>query len=341
MRCPGLNILPAAPSGKRGWPWTEASLPPPDSPISGDAWPRISVVTPSFNQGQFLEETIRSVLLQRYPDIEYIVIDGGSTDNSRDIIERYSPWLHYWVSEPDRGQSHAVNKGFSASTGTILAYINSDDFYEPHALETAATAFMRPERPQLLTGDCIIFDEKRVKRTFEAFWPEHIGHLLKPFGSTFAQPAAFWSRAVYEQVGGFDESLHYAFDREFFLKIGLAGTAPLIMRKPLARYRDHPATKTSQTIHFYQESIPVIHAYADRCGLGIREKENLLRLCRDEIGYLTVFIRWKQGGRYAGLLEFMRLLMRSPWLLRQRKILGQGRRLLFFREDDVAELRNV
>ncbi len=341
MHCRDLHELPPPAPGKKGWPWTESSPSHEGYTPNGDIWPKISMVTPSLNQGQFLEETIRSVLLQGYPDLEYIVIDGGSMDNSIEIIEKYSPWLHYWVSEPDKGQSNAINKGFKRATGELYAYINSDDFYEPNAFKTTAVAFMKPERPQLLAGDCIIFDESTVKRTFKASWPEHIGHLLKPFGSTFAQPAAFWSRDIYEQVGGFDENSHYAFDREFFLKIGLTGTVPLIIGQSLARYRDHASTKTAQTIRFYQESVPMIKKYADRCGLNIRDKQALLRLCRDEIGYLSVFIRWKQKGRYAGLAEFFRLLVHSPWLLGQRKILGQFRRLLFFREQNVAELRNV
>jgi glycosyltransferase involved in cell wall biosynthesis len=341
MHCPDLWKLPAPPPGKKGWPWTEESPQlSVEMPIGG-SWPRISIVTPSLNQGQFLEETIRSVLLQGYPDLEYIVIDGGSTDKSVEIIEKYSPWLSYWISEPDNGQSHAINKGFNRATGSIYAYINSDDFYEPGAFKTAAATFTGLERPQLLAGDCVIFDESGVKRTFKAWWPEEIAHLLKPFGSTFPQPAAFWSRDIYSKVGGFDENSHYAFDREFFLKIGLAGTAPLIIGRPLARYRDHAATKTSQTIRFYQESIPIIEKYADRCGLSSRGKRALLHICENEIGYLTVFSRWKRGGRYAGLAEFCRLLMRSPGLLMERKILGQFRRLLFFNERNVAELKNV
>ena len=244
MRRIDLSKLPEPPPGRTGWPWTEASPPFPGHTPSRSAWPKISIVTPSLNQGEFIEETIRSVLLQGYPDIEYIIIDGGSTDKSAEIIEKYSPWLHYWVSEPDTGQSNAINKGFRRATGKLYAYINSDDFYEPNALRTAAVAFMIPEKTQLLAGDCIIFDKSMIKRTFKAWWPEHIGHLLKPFGSTFAQPAAFWSRGIYEQVGGFDENSHYAFDREFFLKIGLMGTAPLILGQPLARYRDHASTKT-------------------------------------------------------------------------------------------------
>jgi len=111
--------------------------------------------------------------------------------------------------------------------------------------------------------------------------------------------------------------------------------------QPLARYRDHAATKTAQTIRFYQESVPLIEKYAGQCGLDDRDKRLLLRLCYDEIGYLGVFIRWKQKGRLAGLAEFFRLMLRSPGLLRQRKILGQFHRLLFFHEQNVAELRNV
>ena len=95
---------------------------PPVRP-DGSAWPRISIVTPSYNQGQFIEETIRSILLQGYPDLEYIIIDGGSTDQSVEIIRKYEPWLTYWVSEKDRGQSHAINKGFERASGEIRGYI--------------------------------------------------------------------------------------------------------------------------------------------------------------------------------------------------------------------------
>jgi len=310
-----------------------------DHMSGGPAWSRISVVTPSFNQGKYLEETIRSVLLQGYPDIEYIIIDGGSTDNSVEIIRKYSSWLHYWVSEPDRGQSHAINKGFFHATGDIFAYINSDDLYEPGALAVGSSRISRQQ--PLLVGDCLIFDENGIKHTFKAGWPEKLTYLLKPFGSPFAQPSSFWSRSIYELVGGFDEYLHYAFDREFFLKIGLNGITPMVINQPISRYRDHAATKTAQTIMFYKESIPIINKYAEQCGLNEADKNLLLKSCHDEIGYLNVFSTWKQKGRYAGLAEFFRLLVRSPWLLSQRKILGQFRRLLFFPEHDVAEVKNV
>jgi glycosyltransferase involved in cell wall biosynthesis len=102
--------------------------------IVGSRWPRISIVTPSLNQANYLEETIRSVLLQGYPNIEYIIIDGGSTDESVEIIKKYEKWLSFWISEPDKGQSHAINKGFSKASGEIYAYINSDDLYEQNSV---------------------------------------------------------------------------------------------------------------------------------------------------------------------------------------------------------------
>jgi len=121
MRCPTLEELPAPPQGKFGWPWTEESPQLPEKQPSGKPWPKISIVTPSYNQADFIEETIRSMLLQGYPNLEYIIIDGGSTDKSVEIIQKYEPWLSYWVSESDRGQTHAVNKGFAMCKGEILA----------------------------------------------------------------------------------------------------------------------------------------------------------------------------------------------------------------------------
>ncbi len=128
MSCPTLADLPSPPSNQTGWMWNEESSQLPENMPDGHQLPRITIVTPSYNQGQFLEATIRSVLLQGYPNLEYIIIDGGSSDNSVEIIRKYEPWLAYWVSEKDRGQAHAINKGFAHATGSIYAYLNSDDF---------------------------------------------------------------------------------------------------------------------------------------------------------------------------------------------------------------------
>ncbi len=129
---PDLRELPAV--HQQGWPWSEASPPPPPD----GQWPRITIVIPSFNQGRFLEETIRSVLLQAYPDLELIVIDGGSRDSSVDVLRRYRPWLAFWTSELDGGQSDAINKGFARATGEVITFLASDDVYEPGTLHDVA-----------------------------------------------------------------------------------------------------------------------------------------------------------------------------------------------------------
>src|SRR5215207_3259660 len=133
-----LKNLPPPPEGKTGWPWTEEAATPAEAPPRGRAWPRISVVTPSLNQAEFLEQTIRSVLLQGYPNLEYIVMDGGSRDGSLAVIEKYAPLLTHWESRPDRGQGHAINKGWRQCTGEILCWLNSDDLYLPGALRVVS-----------------------------------------------------------------------------------------------------------------------------------------------------------------------------------------------------------
>ena len=131
MRCPTLAELPAPPVGKTGWPWTEETEHLPEKMEDGTTWPRITIVTASYNRADFIEETIRSILLQGYPDFEYIIIDGASADGTVDVIKKYESWLTYWESEPDRGQSHALNKGLARATGDIITYFSSDDYYLP------------------------------------------------------------------------------------------------------------------------------------------------------------------------------------------------------------------
>ncbi len=160
MPCPRFTKLPQPPTDKTGWPWTEETPQLSDTMPDGLPWPKISIVTPSFNQGQFIEETIRSVLLQGYPNLEYIIIDGGSTDEAVDIIKKYERWLTYWVSETDRGQSHAINKGFNISKGEITAWINSDDFYLHGAFGKISRFFSENTDVDMVFGDCHIVNEK-------------------------------------------------------------------------------------------------------------------------------------------------------------------------------------
>ena len=141
MHCPRLNELPPPPTGQVGWPWTEETPPLPPTAPGGHPWPLISIVTPSFNQGAYLEEAIRSILLQGYPNLEHILIDGGSTDGSVAIIKKYERWFTHWVSERDRGQAHAINKGLARCTGEIFNWINSDDYLMAGALRKIAATF--------------------------------------------------------------------------------------------------------------------------------------------------------------------------------------------------------
>ncbi len=218
MRCPTLNELSPPPPDKIGWPWTEESPQLPDSMPDGRPWPRVSIVTPSYNQGEFIEETIRSVLLQGYPDLEYIIIDGGSTDGSVDIIRKYEPWLTYWVSEPDQGQADAINKGFRHSTGELLAWLNSDDVYiDRCAIARIVELSCKYPQADIITGGGLIINE-------ESQWIQVIATQRKDqcykhlrYRDTILQPSTFFKVRVFRTVG-IDTSLSYAFDWDFFIR---------------------------------------------------------------------------------------------------------------------------
>lgn len=245
--CPSLQKLPPPPPGKTGWPWTEGSTAIPELMPNGQPWPRISIVTPSYNQGEFIEETIRSLLLQGYPNLEYIIIDGGSTDNSVEIIRKYEPWLAYWVSEPDRGQTQAVNKGFLSSNGEILAWLNSDDTYEKGALFSVATRMAKDSSIDVLYGNVKIIDEDSQKLTELRSVAFNSRAFLYGTVHIAAQSAVFWRRELLFKVGMLNEDLHFAMDRELLVKFMESGAKFTFLRALLGTYRCHSNSKTFGT----------------------------------------------------------------------------------------------
>ena len=254
MRCPNLKELPPAPRGKTGWPWTEESSKTAISRIT--EWPRICIVTPSFNQGEFLEETIRSVLLQGYPNLEYIVMDGGSTDNSAEIIKKYSPWLAYWTSQKDNGQADAIYRGFEKSSSELIGWVNSDDMLLPDSMIQFGRYFAKHPEAELVVGGGITIDDKnKIKPTkwgaIDFYYTSNrvsFSKILIMEGFNFLQPASLWKRDIFFAVGGFDRSLEFCFDLDMYLRL-TKRKAGNVIRLPLAAFRNHTATKTSRLQH--------------------------------------------------------------------------------------------
>src|SRR6267378_2744843 len=208
--------------------------------------PAISVVTPSYNQGSYLEKTILSVLNQEYPNIEYIVIDGGSTDNSLEIIKKYEKHLKYWVSEQDRGQSNAINKGFSHATGDLLTWLNSDDYYMPGALRTLATMAIANPDAMAFVGTGRMIDETGNIKSYKPSQPITIETLYRWMsGGNFMQPSSIFRRTAWERVGPLDENVHIAFDLDLWLRMAKAGCRFVSSDSLLSTALSHKDAKTT------------------------------------------------------------------------------------------------
>lgn len=213
--------------------------------------PRISIVTPSYNQGSFIEETIQSVLSQNYSNLEYIIIDGGSTDNTVEVIRKYETQITYWVSEPDRGQTHAINKGLEKSTGEIWSYLNSDDLLYPGSLDLIGECFRNPQI-RWVGAVSDIFDVSGQRGEVRPERPLQKRDYVTPWNRSnqYVFPCSnvcFMHHSLLEQCGGFDESYHYGMDIEYYLRVVFqTGLEPHLLPDLLGRWRWHPNSKTMQ-----------------------------------------------------------------------------------------------
>ncbi len=262
-----------------------------------ERFPKISVVTPSFNQGTYLKETLGSLVSQRYPDLEVIVMDGGSTDDSVEVIRSFEESIAHWESQPDRGQSHAINKGFERATGDVLCWLNSDDVLLPGALNAVAHAFNTHADWSWISGSCLQFGERlhSVGGFYElpndpAEWMVHC---------PISQPSTFWRRSLYERFGGLDESFHYALDYEYWVRLATGGIKLHFVDRPLSAYRLHDESKTvSQAEKFAAEEARLREKHRER--LSPPQKAKLDRLL-------------SRSGAMDSLSQSVMLLQDSKW----------------------------
>lgn len=220
--------------------------------------PKISIVTPSFNQGKYLEKTIRSVIEQGYPNLEYIIIDGGSTDESVGIIRKYEQHLAYWVSEPDRGQSHAINKGFERATGEIFGWLNSDDWYHPGALMAVAGAFAANPEAGAVVGAGEMVDESGVVLITKAPVRVDMDLLYHWLDDFFWQPSCFFSRVAWQACGSLDQELHFAMDLDLWLRIAAAMPIAVIGANLSCSLKHVEAKTTADVAKTLVEALQVI-----------------------------------------------------------------------------------
>jgi glycosyltransferase involved in cell wall biosynthesis len=333
-----LKTLPATPSGKTGWPWTEESDLLPETLPNGKPWPKISIVTPSFNQGQFIEETIRSVLLQNYPNLEYIIIDGGSTDNSVAIIKKYEPWLAYWISEKDKGQAHAINKGFARATGDILAWLNSDDMYFPKILAYVAESFGKgdPNRFWLVTG-VEYYDHESGKSSIKYQVPCYslLDWIFKK--ASLNQQGAFWSKAIQTKAGPLLDDVHFGFDKELWMRfISLGYTFECSTDVVGAFYRMHDRCKLKKNYPGFQYDWSKI--YLQYLPRDFPDHQKVLKkIYRNMAGFKVLLSQDKNKKILSRLSDLLAAIRYSPRIIFDRAFIGSILRIII---PGYAFLRN-
>ncbi|MCB9433787.1 MAG: glycosyltransferase [Ardenticatenaceae bacterium] len=206
--------------------------------------PRITIVTPSYNQGQYLEETIVSVLSQDYPNLEYFVLDGGSNDNSVEIIKKFSDRIDWWVSEKDNGQTDAINKGFRRATGDLLCWVNSDDLLLPGCLREIAQCYIEEGRPDLIHSNMVFIDSNSyILRAIRI--PKQTRFFMERGVWSVSAPTSFFSRALMEQVGFLNEKYHIAMDMDIWMRMIIASGKIAKVNNYLGAFRWHELSKST------------------------------------------------------------------------------------------------
>jgi len=337
-----MNQLPQRP-GKNGWPWddqTEKEV----RTLSADL-PLISIVTPSYNQGLFIEETIRSVLLQHYPNLEFLVMDGGSTDDTVSVLRAYDQWITAWVSEPDTGQVDAINKGLRQASGDLLMYLNSDDILMPGALLAFARAY-RETGAVWFSGNAkyIAVDGTPVRDLIPLeSWDNSdvIRDLILNPLLVAVQVSNMFARTYYERFGLYDPQYDLCFDVEFGLRGILAGVRPHLLHCHLASARQHSNAKTTLQAGeygFQRETCKILQGIelGGDAALEAARAEALANFSRLN-SWRAIEAELACGDRWELVKRAVAELARSPWLILSRPFLGLVRRGLIAKG---IELRN-
>jgi len=259
---------------------------------------KLTIVTPSYNQGRFLDETILSVLNQGYEPLEYMVIDGGSNDDSVSVIKRYEDRLTYWVSEKDRGQVHAINKGLERATGDVFGFINSDDVYLPGTFNAVMKHFEQHQKSEWVCGDTVMFGEGHETQVIHSVVPKSAAHCLA-WSYKAPQPGHFWKTNIVRS--GFQERWNYDFDHDLYVRLLLNGHTCEYLPLPMAAYRLHEVSKTIAEGHRQLEEFDQIAEFYEPQLQGADK-----RWCR-----ATRFLRLSYAASEAG-----RKSEAAKWLIR-------------------------
>ncbi len=330
-----LDDLPNPPAGRTGWPWTEVSDPLPPTRSDGRAWPKISIVIPSLNQGRYIEETIRSILLQGYPSLELLVIDGGSEASTLEVINKYERYLDFFSSEPDSGQASAINKGRGLATGDIFHWINSDDFLLPAALGLVGGAY-RPGA--IITGGVLNFhDTDKFHPWVCANRNLSVGGLLNIEKSNWHQPGVWVPMSLWENCDPLSEDLNFYFDWLWTLEVLIRRPDTIELSSNLVAFRCHNESKTHGNDHLgrlqeykvvldrlrrdmrfvhYHDEVNIFYFAADRRS----EQKKLQEIVED-------LSSEKKRSKFWKVLVLCYWILRKPTLRFSRFSLGALRRL--------------